>query len=194
MAKHTSSACPTHVLAPALCAIVALLASALVVPQALDAIQAGALAGGSTVAPSEPLVSMIVPGGEAMKYWSRWRGPSGQGLVEGAAYPDTWSGTQNVVWKTPVLGRGHSSPIVWGDRIFLTTAAADGSSRSVLCFRRSDGKQLWQTEVPAAKPEDLYRRTATHRPRSRPTASASTRISAMPACWPSTSTASWSGT
>ncbi len=156
MAKHTSSACPTHVLAPALCAIVALLASALVVPQALDAIQAGALAGGSTVAPSETLVSMIVPGGEAMKYWSRWRGPSGQGLVEGAAYPDTWSGTQNVVWKTPVLGRGHSSPIVWGDRIFLTTAAADGSSRSVLCFRRSDGKQLWQTEVPAAKPEDLY--------------------------------------
>jgi len=81
-------------------------------------------------ASSGPAVSMIVPGGEAMKYWSRWRGPSGQGLVEGGNYPDKWSDTENVIWKVTVPGRGHSSPIVWGDRIFLTTAAGDGSKRS----------------------------------------------------------------
>jgi outer membrane protein assembly factor BamB len=103
-----------------------------------------------------PAVSMIVPGGEAMKYWSRWRGPSGQGLVEGGNYPDRWSDTENVIWKVAVPGRGHSSPIVWGDRIFLTTAAADGSTRSILCFRRSDGVQLWQAPVPAAPAEALY--------------------------------------
>jgi len=111
---------------------------------------------GSSWIPSNPAVEMIVPGGEAMKYWPRWRGPSGQGLVEGSGYPDTWSGTQNVLWKTKVPGRGHSSPIVWGDRIFITTAAEDGSNRSVLCYRRSDGKLLWQTAVPAAPAEKLY--------------------------------------
>jgi outer membrane protein assembly factor BamB len=101
-------------------------------------------------------VSMIVPGGEAMKYWSRWRGPSGQGLVDGTGYPDTWSDTQNVIWKVTVSGRGHSSPIIWGDRLFLTTADPDGTKRSVLCYRRSDGKLLWETAVPSAPAEKLY--------------------------------------
>ncbi len=105
---------------------------------------------------TDPVVSMVVPGGEAMKYWPRWRGPSGQGLVEGTGYPDTWSEDRNVVWKVVVPGRGHSSPIIWGDRIFLTTAAPDGSRRSVLCFQRSDGKMLWETVVPSAPAESLY--------------------------------------
>lgn len=105
---------------------------------------------------ADPVVAMIVPGGEAMKYWPRWRGPSGQGLVEGAEYPDSWSETRNVIWKVSVPGRGHSSPIIWGDRIFLTTAAEDGSKRSVLCYRRSDGKMLWETSLPSAPAEDLY--------------------------------------
>jgi outer membrane protein assembly factor BamB len=106
--------------------------------------------------PADLAASMIEPGGEAMKYWPRWRGPSGQGVVEGGDYPDTWSDTENVIWKVPVPGRGHSSPIVWGDRLFLTTAAEDGTGRSILCFRRSDGKQLWQVSVPDAPAEKLY--------------------------------------
>jgi outer membrane protein assembly factor BamB len=117
--------------------------------------------GGAGRAMSEPPVAMVVPGGEAMKYWSRWRGPSGQGLVNGSGYPDSWSATENVLWKVKVPGRGHSSPIVWGDRIFLTTAGAeDGSNRSVLCFQRSDGKLLWQTAVPAAPAEKLYQKNS----------------------------------
>ncbi len=111
-------------------------------------------------AAADTSVTLVVPGGEAMKYWSRWRGPSGQGLVDGSGYPDTWSETQNVLWKVKVTGRGHSSPIVWADRIFLTTAGEDGSNRSVLCFQRSNGKLLWQTPVPVAPAESLYEKNS----------------------------------
>jgi hypothetical protein len=69
-----------------------------------------------------PAVSMVADEGEAAQYWARWRGPSGQGLVVGSGYPDRWSATENVLWKTPVPGAGNSSPIVWRDRIFFTTA------------------------------------------------------------------------
>jgi outer membrane protein assembly factor BamB len=54
--------------------------------------------------------------------WPQWRGPEGQGISVESDLPSEWSGTQNVAWKVPVAGRGHSSPIVWGNRIFLTTA------------------------------------------------------------------------
>lgn len=98
-------------------------------------------------------VRMIEPDGKGSEYWPRWRGPSGQGLVEGDGYVESWSATENVLWKVEVPGEGNSSPIVWGDRIFLTTAHDDGKRRSVLCFRRSDGKQLWETFAPDAAPE-----------------------------------------
>lgn len=105
-------------------------------------------------------VAMVVQTGEATKYWPHWRGPSAQGLVEGKGYLDRWSETENVLWKVPVPGRGHSSPIVWGDRIFLTTASTDGSRRSVLSFRRADGKQLWSVPVPQAPAERLYHKNS----------------------------------
>jgi len=117
----------------------------------------GSLARGQATAGAADLqVRVIVPGGDAMKYWPFWRGPSGQGLVDGKGYPSTWSDTENVVWRVPVAGRGHSSPVVWADRIFLTTAATDGSNRSLLCYRRSDGKLLWERAVPEASAEKLY--------------------------------------
>ena len=54
--------------------------------------------------------------------WAQFRGPDGQGVSVEKGLPDDWSATRNVLWKTPIPGRGHSSPVVWGDRIFLTTA------------------------------------------------------------------------
>ncbi|HZH91176.1 MAG TPA: PQQ-binding-like beta-propeller repeat protein [Pyrinomonadaceae bacterium] len=54
--------------------------------------------------------------------WPQWRGPEGQGVSRETNLPSEWSATKNVKWKTPIAGRGHSSPIVWGKRIFLTTA------------------------------------------------------------------------
>ncbi len=123
-------------------------------------------------------VRMIpVPADGAAGQWPQWRGPSRQSLVEGSGFPDRWSDKENVVWRVEVPGRGHSSPIVWDDRIFLTTAydqfleepverilAQSGDRvfldnrervRSVLCFRRSDGELLWETFVPeTADPEE----------------------------------------
>ncbi len=69
---------------------------------------------------------MVADAGEGTKYWPRWRGPSGQGLAVGTGYPDAWSATENIAWKTPVPGRGNSSPIVWRDRVILTTAYDNG--------------------------------------------------------------------
>jgi outer membrane protein assembly factor BamB len=94
-------------------------------------------------------VRMIAVEGEGARYWSRWRGPSGQGMVTGTGYVDKWSATENVLWKKPVPGRGNSSPIVWGDRIFLTTAQEGGRKLSLLAFRRTDGSLLWEAAAPA---------------------------------------------
>jgi outer membrane protein assembly factor BamB len=106
-------------------------------------------------APATP-VEMITVTGEGARYWPRWRGPSGQGQVVGTNYPDTWSDTQNVKWRAHVPGRGHSSPIVWGDRIFLTTASADGARVSMLAFDRATGKMLWDAPVPSRGVERIY--------------------------------------
>ena len=56
--------------------------------------------------------------------WSQWRGPGGSGIAAPADVPLEWDATsgRNIQWKTEIEGRGHSSPVVWGDRIFLTTA------------------------------------------------------------------------
>ena len=60
--------------------------------------------------------------------WAQWRGPDGLGVSPSAAYPDEWAPDKNIAWKTPVPGRGHSSPIVWKDRIFLTTSIEGGKA------------------------------------------------------------------
>jgi outer membrane protein assembly factor BamB len=96
-------------------------------------------------------VKMVADEGEGAKYWARWRGPSGQGLANGTGYPDTWSATQNVAWKVPVPGSGNSSPIVWGDRIFITTAYDNGRRMSIVAFRRSDGQKMWEAFAPEGK-------------------------------------------
>ena len=99
----------------------------------------------------EPSVRMVADTGEGAKYWPRWRGPSGQGLAAGTGYPDTWSATENVAWKAAVPGLGNSSPIVWRDRIIVTTAYDNGRRVSVLAFKRADGVKLWETFAPQGR-------------------------------------------
>ncbi|HEX5083131.1 MAG TPA: PQQ-binding-like beta-propeller repeat protein [Blastocatellia bacterium] len=53
--------------------------------------------------------------------WPQWRGPGSLGVSEEKNLPTEWGADKNIIWKTALPGRGHSSPIVWGDRIFLTT-------------------------------------------------------------------------
>lgn len=112
-----------------------------------------ALALTAGAAPADLEVEMIVPQGEAQKYWPQWRGPSGQGYVNGTGYPDTWSDSANVLWKVPVPGRGNSSPIVWGDRLFVATSYEDGKRKSIVAFNRRNGRKLWETFAPDAPAE-----------------------------------------
>jgi outer membrane protein assembly factor BamB len=99
----------------------------------------------------EAAVRMIADEGEGTKYWPRWRGPSGQGVASGTGYPDSWSATQGILWKSPVPGTGNSSPIVWGDHIFVTSSYEGGRKLSLLAYRRSDGRLLWETPAPAGR-------------------------------------------
>ena len=90
---------------------------------------------------------MVEVVGEGAKYWPRWRGPSGQGHAAAGQYTDKWSAGTSV-WKAAVPGRGNSSPIVWGDRIFLTTGYGNGERLSLLAYSRADGRKLWETFIP----------------------------------------------
>ena len=61
-------------------------------------------------------------------HWPQWRGPNGLGVAAGTQYADEWSAEKNVAWKTPVEGRGHSSPVIWGNYLFITTSIRGGPS------------------------------------------------------------------
>lgn len=94
-------------------------------------------------------------------WWPQWRGPSGQGYVDDSRVPLEWSVNKNLLWKTPLPGSGHSTPVIWGDRAFLTCANRDGSERIVLCVRTRDGKILWNQSVYKGAPERTHQ-TNTH--------------------------------
>jgi outer membrane protein assembly factor BamB len=86
-------------------------------------------------------VASFVPGeGD----WPGWRGPSHNGIAGGTAVT-SWSPTENVIWKTPVPGRGHSSPVVCGDRVFLATAIEGDEQQLVVAFDRAGGDEVWRT-------------------------------------------------
>jgi outer membrane protein assembly factor BamB len=109
------------------------------------------------------LLALALPAAARAGDWPGWRGPHGDGTSDGKA-PLKWSATENVAWKTPIPGKGHSSPIVCGDRVFLTTCleeeakgAHDRARRMLLCLDRRDGAILWQKEVIAAPLEKLHR-------------------------------------
>jgi outer membrane protein assembly factor BamB len=80
--------------------------------------------------------------------WPWWRGPQRNGIADANQKPPLkWSETENVLWKSPVLGRGHGSPTVVGDEVFLATADHEKETQSVLCYHRQTGELLWRTEV-----------------------------------------------
>ncbi|HQZ27970.1 MAG TPA: PQQ-like beta-propeller repeat protein [Verrucomicrobiales bacterium] len=90
--------------------------------------------------------------------WPGWRGPRGDGTVlEAPGLPIGFSVTEDTVWKTEIPGIGHASPIIWQDRIFLVTADAETTARSLLCLDRASGKVLWTRVVLEAPFEDIHR-------------------------------------
>jgi hypothetical protein len=110
--------------------------------------------------------------------WPGWRGPTGQGISTERNLAVEWSTSKNVRWKVPLPDAGNSSPIVWGDRVFLTQAsdktlwppqkpadfpkgtsaggAAVAERRSVMCFDRESGKLLWQRDTIYKEPETTH--------------------------------------
>jgi outer membrane protein assembly factor BamB len=108
-------------------------------------------------APGAATIEMVHPVAAAARQWYRWRGPTGQGNVSQAAPLLRWSPTENVVWKTRIPDQGNSSPVIWENHIFLTSATPNGRSRSVLCVSRADGRVVWQRSVPVAKIERMIR-------------------------------------
>ena len=103
------------------------------------------------------------------RHWPQWRGPMGTGVAPDANPPVQWSESQNIRWKIPLPGKGHSTPVIWGDRLFITTAIpsrkleAPVPSQSpgghdnlpvthhqrfmVLAVSRLDGRIVWQKQV-----------------------------------------------
>jgi outer membrane protein assembly factor BamB len=117
-----------------------------------------------------PLISALIlltlPIVAADGDWPNWRGPNHDGMARGDA-PLQWSDKERIAWKATVPGRGHSSPVVWGDRIFLTTAVptsnAPAGSRAipehrflVIAYDRKTGKQLWERVAKVASPHQPH--------------------------------------
>jgi len=121
--------------------------------------------------------------------WPQWRGPDGSGISHEKNLPAEWAPTKNIKWKTPIAGRGHSSPIVWGNRIFLTTAiegevvaGAKGANHlfggkeflhpdsvganrkhtfKVIALNRDSGKILWESVAWEGTPyDDRHRKSS----------------------------------
>ncbi len=119
-----------------------------------------------------------------LAHWAEWRGPFWNGMARGDA-PTTWTDTKNIKWRLDIPGRGHSTPVVWGDKIFLTTAiptkppaavveqAGEQTGRrgpgggaganiehrfEVICVNRKTGKVIWQKTARVAAPHEGYHR------------------------------------
>jgi outer membrane protein assembly factor BamB len=100
--------------------------------------------------------------------WRQFRGPGGSGVSRKSRIPDEWGDAKNLRWKAALPGPGSSSPVVIGERVFVTCYTGYGASaddpgdpknlvRHLLCLGRADGRVLWSADVPATRPEDPYR-------------------------------------
>ncbi len=143
------------------------------------ALAALVLGGGQTPAVTEPEPVVAAP----TEAWPNWRGPSGTGAADPSADPPVrWSETENVRWKSALPGLGHSTPVVWGERIFVTSALPMGERLEpkpdlapgahdnapvlyrqnflVLCVDRASGEVLWLREVHDEVPHEGGHATA----------------------------------
>lgn len=127
--------------------------------------------------PAKPASAAVAPAESGARFWPQWRGPLGTGEAPSAQPPLEWAEGKNVAWKTPVPGRGKSTPVVWGDLVFLTTAvpstkapaggaASAGSSHpavrpadaplefTVIAYARRDGAVRWSRVVREELPHE----------------------------------------
>lgn len=109
---------------------------------------------------------MIGPAWASAQNWPQFRGPDGQGLSPDTDLLTTWT-SSDIVWRTQLPGPGHSSPVVWGDRIFVTAYrppegllrryfTTAGGKLFVVCLEKASGRVIWEREVPIADIEDHH--------------------------------------
>jgi outer membrane protein assembly factor BamB len=89
--------------------------------------------------------------------WPAWRGPRGDGTSTEPHVPVKWGADDNIAWKVPIPGKGHSSPIVWGDWVFLTTCREGERQRVLLALDRRTGETRWERVVLTARLEKKHR-------------------------------------
>ena len=77
---------------------------------------------------------------EANEQWSQFRGHFGNGIIKSTSAPINWSENTNIDWKTPIHDRGWSSPVIWNDQIWMTTATKDGNKMYAICVNKLSGK------------------------------------------------------
>src|ERR1700722_14057600 len=98
-----------------------------------------------------PLALFLVTAVVSAEDWPTWRGPRLDGTSTEKNLPLHWSSTDNLAWKTEIPGIGHSSPIVHGDRVFVTSCIekdeTKASPRMLYCLERTSGKILWEPNV-----------------------------------------------
>jgi outer membrane protein assembly factor BamB len=103
------------------------------------------------------IVAVFVSRASAAENWPAYRGPAFDGHSDAASIPLTWSETQHVKWKTAIPGKGWSSPVVWGNQVWMTTATPDGKERWAVCVEKGSGKMIHHVklfDVPA--PESIH--------------------------------------
>src|SRR5947209_7177429 len=111
------------------------------------------------------LALIVLPVGAAD--WPNFRGPQGSGVSQETNLPTAWSDKENVVWKIDLPGPGSSSPVVRGDKVFVTCYTGYGVDKSnpgnqedlrrhLICVDRKDGRLLWDKQVKAKLPEQSY--------------------------------------
>jgi outer membrane protein assembly factor BamB len=108
--------------------------------------RAGALSGRVTRPAAD--LAIVYPSAGAERHWPRFRGPDGQGGTGFAKLPVKWSESENIAWRTALPGSGNSSPVVWGEQVFLTSAGPAGADRMLHCVRSTDGQLLWSRPIP----------------------------------------------
>lgn len=104
-----------------------------------------------------PVLLISVLSGElpAEENWAQFRGPTGRGHTLATNLPTSWD-ESNIIWKTELKGSGQSSPVVWGDEVFLSGASEDGTERYVMCFSKTDGSLVWSETVVSDSPEEIH--------------------------------------
>jgi outer membrane protein assembly factor BamB len=90
------------------------------------------------------LIPVTLP---AAENWPQFRGPTGQGHSDATDLPVEWSESQGVTWQTSIPGEGHSSPVIWGDQVWMTTATDEGRSLRAVCVDKNDGRIVHDVEL-----------------------------------------------